>query len=251
MRSLLAVVAIVSGAYSPGTAPPEATSQPSSSGRVLHVGRGGIQAAVDRARPGDTIRVRRRTYRGRVEIRGASKRGVQLIGDGATIDGAVSVRDTAAIGLRGLTVTRGVVVDDVDRYVLDRVRVVGAGIVARRSPGGSITRVRVQGSPGAGISLATSPAQVRATRTFVRDVTVQANAVGIALDGVRAVTISRARVLGNATGVSAAGTRDAVLTDSDVRGSQVGVAIASSDLLLAGNRLQSNVTDVVNPPEPS
>ena len=83
MRSLLAVLAIVTGAYEPGTVPPESTPQPSSSGRVLQVGRGGIQAAVDRARPGDTVRVRRGTYRGRVEIRGASKRGVRLIGDRA------------------------------------------------------------------------------------------------------------------------------------------------------------------------
>ena len=122
MHSLLAVLAIVSGAYEPGTVPPESTPQPSSSGRVVHVGRGGIQAAVDRARRGDTVRIRRGTYRGRVEIRGASKRGVSLVGDGATIEGAVGVRDTAAVTLRGVTVTRGVGVDHVDRYVLDRLR---------------------------------------------------------------------------------------------------------------------------------
>ena len=249
MRSLLAVLAIVSGAYEPGTVPPESSPQPSSSGRVLHVGRGGIQAAVDRARPGDTIRVRRGTYRGRVEIRGASKRGVSLLGDRATIQGAVSVRDTAAVTLRGLTVTRGVGVDDVDRYVLDGLRLVGSGVAVRHSSGGTISRVLVRSAP-VGIALADSPAQLRATRTFVRDVTVQGNATGIALDAVRAVTVSRARVLGNATGVAATGAREAVLSDSDVSGSQVGVSLsAGTDLLLTGNRLQSNVTDVVHPPE--
>ena len=185
---------------------PSRRPQPSSSGRVVHVGRGGIQAAVDRARPGDTVRIRRGTYRGRVEIRGASKRGVRLIGDGATIDGAVGVRDTAAVTLRGVTVTRGVVVDHVDRYVLDRLRLRGTGVVVRRSSGGTISRVLVRSAP-VGISLADSPAAVRATRTFVRDVTVQGNATGIALDAVRAVTVSRARVLGNATGVAATAVR--------------------------------------------
>ena len=249
MRSLLAVLAIVSGAYEPGTVPPESSPQPSSSGRVLHVGRGGIQAAVDRARPGDTIRVRRGTYRGRVEIRGASKRGVRLLGDRATIQGAVSVRDTAAVTLRGLTVTRGVGVDDVDRYVLDGLRLVGSGVAVRRSSGGTISRVLVRSAP-VGIALADSPARLRAIRTFVRDVTVQGNATGIALDAVRAVTVSRARVLGNATGVAATAAREAVLSDSDVSGSQIGVSLsAGTDLLLSGNRLQSNVTDVVHPPE--
>ena len=249
MRSLLAVLAIVSGAYEPGTVPPESSPQPSSSGRVLHVGRGGIQAAVDRARPGDTIRVRRGTYRGRVEIRGASKRGVSLLGDRATIQGAVDVRDTAAVTLRGLTVTRGVRVHDVDRYVLDRLRLAGSGVAVRRSSGGAISRVLVRSAP-VGIALADSPARLRATRTFVRDVTVQDNATGIALDAVRAVTVSRARVVGNATGVAATAAREAVLSDSDVSGSQIGVSLsAGTDLLLSGNRLQSNVTDVVHPPE--
>jgi nitrous oxidase accessory protein NosD len=212
MHSLLAVLAIVSGAYDPGTVPPESMPQPRSSGRVVHVGRRGIQAAVDRARPGDTVRIRRGTYRARVEIRGASKRGVTLIGDGATIDGAVGVR--------------------------------GTGVVVRRSSGGTIARVLVRSAP-VGISLADSPAAVRATRTFVRDVTVQGNATGIALDAVRAVTVSRARVLGNATGVAATSVREAVLADSDITGSHVGVAVAAgSDLLLSGNRLRSNGSDV-------
>ncbi len=222
MRRAVAIAALAlaatapaagAGEYDPGTVPPEAAERPKPSGRVLHVGRGGIQAAVRRARPGDTIRVPRGTYRGAVEIRGASKRGVRLVGDGATLRGSITVRDTGWVTVRGLDVRGGVAVDRVDRYVLDRLRLTGGGIVVRRSAGGEIRRVHVQGSPGAGIALAASPPLVRAVRTFVRESTVRDGAVGISLDRVRAVTVSRVRMLRNAVGVSATDA-DVVLADN-------------------------------------
>src|SRR5215210_796027 len=129
MRSALAAVglALLAGAYDPGTVPPASTSQPAPSGRVLHVGRGGIQAAVERARAGDTIRIAPGTYRGRVEIRGASKRGLRIVGDRVTLRGAIAVRDTAAITIRGVRVVGGdIALHGVDRYVLDRLRVTGS-----------------------------------------------------------------------------------------------------------------------------
>jgi pectin methylesterase-like acyl-CoA thioesterase len=238
--ALLALLAppAVAGEYDPGTVPPEATRRPEPSGRVLRVGRDGIQAAVDRARAGDTIRVPRGSYRGPVEVRGASKRGLLLVGDGATIRGSLTVRDTAAITVRGVSVVGGsVLVRDVDRYVLDRVRVSGSagnGIDARRSPGGALTRVLARANAAAGIALGGSPPRVRAARTFVRDSTVEGNRVGIALDALRAVTISRVRVLGSATGVAARDVRDGVLTDSDIVGATM--PVAGDGLLVVGLR---------------
>jgi hypothetical protein len=199
----------------------------------VRVGRDGIQAAVDRARAGDTVRVPRGTYRGPVEIRGASKRGLRLVGDGATLRGTLTVRDTGAVRVQGIAVEgASVVLRDVDRYVLDRVRVSGSpgnGIDARRSPGGTITRVLARGNRGAGIALGGSPAGVRAVRTFVRESTVEDNRVGIALDALRAVTISRVRILGCATGVSATAVTDGVLTETDIRGATT--AVAGGELL--------------------
>jgi hypothetical protein len=253
MRSVVALAvaaAVAAGGYEPGSVPSEPAPRTAPSGRVLQVGHGGIQAAVDRAGPGDTIRLGPGTYRGPVEIRGASKRGVRLVGERATVRGTIRLRDSTAVAVRGIAVSGAVVVDGVDRYVLDGLRVSGGGVSVRRSAGGTIARVLAQGGTGPGIALTASPPQARATRTFVRDVTGRAHAVGIALDAVRAVSVSRARVLDNATGVAASRTRDAVVTDSDVRGSQVGVSISAGDLLLVGNRLQSNVIDVVDPPEP-
>jgi len=247
--ALAVVAAVVTGAYDPGSVPSEPAHAPKPSGRVLHAGRAGIQAAVDRARPGDTIRIAPGRYRGTVVVRGASKRGVRLLADRATLRGAVRVRDTASVAVRGLRVRGAVEVDGVDRPVLDGLRVEGGGVTVRRSPGGSIDRVLVRGSAGPGITIASTPSEVRAVRTFVRDVSVEANAVGIALDGVRAVTVTRARVLGNATGVTARDVRDGVLTDSDVQGSQVAIALTGApDLLLAGNRLRANVIDVAGAP---
>jgi nitrous oxidase accessory protein NosD len=256
MRRAIALAALIAGAYDPGTVPPESTSRPASSGRVLHVGRAGIQAAVDRARAGDTIRIARGTYRGAVEIRGASKRGLRMLGDGATIRGAVTVRDTGAITLRGISV-RGATVTlrAVDRYVLDRVRVTGgegAGIDVRRSRGGTIARVLASANHGAGIAVTGSPPQTRAVRTFVREVTVRDNTVGIVVDRARATTISRALILGNDLGVSLTGATDLVLTDNDIRSSGTGVTLdGGSNVLIADNRFLANRTDVhvLDPPE--
>jgi nitrous oxidase accessory protein NosD len=253
---LASVSPAVAGEYEPGTVPPESTSRPASSGRVLHVGRGGIQAAVNRARAGDTIRVAPGTYRGRVEIRGASKRGLRLVGDRATLRGAIVVRDTAAITIRGLGILGGgVTLRSVDRYALDRLRVSGsetAGIDVRRSRGGSITRVLASSNHGAGIGIAGSPALVRPVRTFVRDVTVQANTVGIAIDHADATTITRTRVLDNDMGVSLDGAGDLVLRDNDIRSSGIGIGLSGGrNLIIEGNRFLLNRTDVhvIDPPE--
>jgi hypothetical protein len=184
------------------------------------------------------VRVPRGTYRGPVEIRGASKRGLRLIGDGATLRGALTVRDTAAVRVQGIAVEgSSLVLRDVDRYVLDRVRVTGSagnGIDVRRSPGGTITRVLARANGAAGIAVGGSPPGVRAVRTFVRESTIEGNRVGIALDALRAVTISRVRILGGATGVSATAVRDGVLTDCDIRGAAT--PVAGGDLLVAGVR---------------
>jgi nitrous oxidase accessory protein NosD len=258
MRSSLVATGLVllalasparAGEYDPGTVPPESTSHPASSGRVLHVGRGGIQATVDRARAGDTIRVPPGRYRERVEIRGASKRGLRLVGDRAALHGAIVVRDTAAITIRGLSIVDGgVTLHGVDRYVLDRLRVTrseGAGIDVRRSTGGSITRVLARSHHGAGIAISRSPEQVRAVRTFVRDVTVQANTVGIAVDHARAITITRARVLDNAMGVSLNAAGDLVLRDNDIRSSGTGIGLSGGrNLLIEANRFLFNRIDV-------
>jgi hypothetical protein len=215
LLALLAAPALA-GEYEPGTVPPEPAAPATPSGRVLHAGRGGIQRAVDRARPGDTIRLARRTYRGDVEIRGASKRGVRLAGAGARLRGTITVRDTGSVTLRGLT-ARGVRLDRVDRYTLDGLRVsgsAGAGIDVRRSTGGAIRRVRAWGNRGPGIALRGAPARVRTVRTFIRESTVERNAVGIALDGAGAVTVDRVRVQRNAAGISATGATDLVVSDS-------------------------------------
>jgi nitrous oxidase accessory protein NosD len=92
----------------------------------------------------------------------------------------------------------------------------------------------------------------RAARTFVREVTVRGNTVGISVDRARATTISRARILDNDVGVSATGATDLVVRDNDIARSGVGLLISVPPApVLEANRMQSNVTDVqiIHPPE--
>jgi hypothetical protein len=263
MRRALSLAALVlaavappalAGEYDPGTVPPEASPRPPSSSRVLHVGRGGIQAAVDRARPGDTIRVPAGSYLGPVDIRGASKRGLRLVGDGARVRGTIRIRDTAAVTVRGFGITGAVVLDGVDGYVLEHLRVTGgesAAIDARRSPSGTIARVLVH-ADHAGIAVGYSRTIVRAKRTFVREVTVEGGHVGIALVHANAVTVSRARIIDNDVGISTIASTGVVLRDNDIRSSGVGVLLSGgAPPLMESNRFASNVTDVnvIQPPE--
>jgi hypothetical protein len=189
-----------------------------------------------------------------VEIRGASKRGLRLIGHGARVRGTIRVRDTAAITLRGFDITGAVELDRVDGFVVERLRVSGgesAAIDARRSPGGTIARVLVR-ADHAGIAVGYSRARVRARRTFVREVTVEGGLVGIALAHANAVTVSRARVVDNDVGISAIASTGVVLRDNDISSSGVGVLLSGAAPLMENNRFASNVTDVrvIRPPEP-
>jgi hypothetical protein len=193
-----------------------------------------IQAAIDRARAGDRIRVARGTYRERVQIRGASKRWLRLVGDprapgrvvldgagrrddGVLVDGADGVR------IEGITVRRfahdGVAVRDAARVTLTRLVATsngGAGLRLARARGAQVRRSLAYLNAEAGITVRGGAAGVRPVRSFVREVTAWGNRAGLTVATAGALTVSRSRWFDNGAGIVAAGATGLVVRDNDV-----------------------------------
>lgn len=202
--------------YPPPSHPGPLAGPPAGPHRTLSVcGRGGgrdcfarIQDAVDAARAGDTVQVPAGRWRESVTVRGSARRYVRLIGDpekpgrvilegagrrgvGVWVRGAdhVTVRGFAARGFR----TAGFAVSGADGVSLRDVVATGSGafgVRVTRSTGGVIADAHASGAARAGFAIAATPEQTRPRRTIVRRVGASGNAVGLAGDGMRHVTVT-------------------------------------------------------------
>jgi hypothetical protein len=206
-----------------------------------------IQRAVNRAKAGDTIRVRPGTYRERVNIKGPSKRYLKIIGDprrpsrvvlsgknsrptsvpnnGISINGAdkVTVNGLSALDYGGY----GFFVVNNDGYTFTNLiakRTGVYGLYAFNSVGGSMTNSVGAWTNDSGFYVGQTPPQTKPKRTIIRNVTAYGNVIGYSGTNSRYVTITKSRFYNNGLGIvpnaldseKYAPPEDNVISDNDV-----------------------------------
>jgi hypothetical protein len=232
----VAVAALAAGLLVPAAAPAQTPSYPEPSnpgkvvpapkgeGKTLRVCKRGckftrIQAAVNNAHKGDTVRVGKGTYREAVKVRGAKKSYLKLIGN---------PRKPAKVLLKGNSNKQnGVLVDGADKVTVRGfkaknyaangfffVNVVGYtardliaehtgvyGIYAFNSKGGTMRDSEAFYNNDAGFYIGQTPAQVKPVRSIVKNIDSWGNPLGWSGTNMRYVTITKSRFYNNATGL--------------------------------------------------
>jgi hypothetical protein len=209
--------------YPPPSNPGSVQKKPRGPFKTLRVGRNEryktIQAAVNAARAGDTIRVRPGVYRESVRISGARHRYLKIIGDPANpqrvvLDGegrrqnGITVNGADAVTLRGLKARRyranAFFVVNVTGYAMDRLiaeRPGTYGLYAFNSKGGSMTNSLSYYAADGAYYVGQTPRQTRPLRTIIRNVVGWGSVAGYTGTNSRYVTITRSKFFNNAIGI--------------------------------------------------
>jgi hypothetical protein len=210
-------------ASDPGKGPP-----PPARGGTLKVCKKGcrykrIQAAIDAAGKGTTIRVGKGIYREGLRIRGRGKHHLRLIGDARRPSNVV----LEGRGLRGARAQNGVLIDgadgvtvdgfharhfkgngffavDVDGYELTHLvaeQTGTYGIYAFNSKGGEMSSSEAFYNSDSGFYVGQTPPQTRPKRTILSNLTAWGNVLGYSGTNSRYVTITRSRFFNNGVGI--------------------------------------------------
>jgi len=228
-----AVIALAPAAqavdYPPPAKPTGGTGKPTGPFRTLKVCKGHkktcfptIQAAVNKAAPGDTIKVGHGIYKEGVRISGAKKRYIKLIGDpkapGKVVLEAKGMKKKVANGVlingadevtvNGFTArhftANGFFVTNVTGYTLTNLKafLVGVyGVYAFNSIGGTITNSEAAWNSDSGFYIGQTPPQTKPVRTIVRGIRAYGNVLGWSGTNMRYVTITASKFYNNGTGV--------------------------------------------------
>lgn len=235
IRNIVAA-ALAAGLLAPGAAlaqepsypeprdPGKVTAPPSVEGKTYRVCKQGckfrrIQAAVNKARKGDKVKVANGTYRESVRVSGAKKSYLRLVGNpkapgkvvlegrkrkqnGVFVVGAdrVTVRGFRAQNYRA----NGFFFTNVVGYTardLVAAKTGVYGVYAFNSKGGTMRDSEAYYHSDAGFYIGQTPAQDRPVRSIVRNVESWGNPIGFSATNMRYVTITGSRFYNNGIGV--------------------------------------------------
>jgi hypothetical protein len=181
-----------------------------------------IQAAVNAADAGDTVRVRRGRYREAVRISGRGKRYLKLIGDPrrpgrVVLDGrgrmqnGVFVTGADAVTVRGFKARRyranGFFFTSLNDYTMRDLiaeRTGVYGLFAFNTIGGTIRDSEAYYVADGAFYIGQTPPQDRPRRTMVRDVVGWGSAIGFSATNMRYVTVTDSRFYNNSIGMGIA-----------------------------------------------
>ncbi|HEY2603934.1 MAG TPA: hypothetical protein VGI67_20420 [Thermoleophilaceae bacterium] len=213
--------------YPPAKDPPGVQKAPKGPHHTLRVGKHAkfktIIAAVKAAKAGDTIRVAHGTYKGQVELSGAAKRYIQIIGDvkhpnkvivelkgqhgpaaqdGFFIQGADQVRVAGfqAQHYKG----NGFFALNVKGYKFDHdaAKFGGTyGFYAFNSLGGVMTADVGAWNNDSGFYIGQTPPQTKPTRSIASNLKAYGNVIGWSGTNMRYTTISKSQFWNNGTGI--------------------------------------------------
>ena len=179
-----------------------------------------IQKAVDKARAGDTIRVKDGTYREAVKISGSKKRYLKLVGNvkhpekvlllakgamqnGIWVNGSneVTVDGFMARGYKA----NGFFFTNLNGYTMNHLiaRQTGVyGLYAFNTIGGQILNSEAYYVNDGGFYIGQTPPQAKPIRTLVKNVDSWGSPLGFSGTNMRYVTITKSRFYNNALGIA-------------------------------------------------
>ena len=213
--------------YPPATDPGKGPKNPPKGGTLKVCKKGckykKIQAAVDAAGKGTTIRVGKGTYKEGIRILSATKDRVKLIGDarnpgnvvlegkglkGGPAQNGVQVNNADAVQINGFTARNykgnGFFVVNADGYKLTNLvaDTTGVyGIYAFNSKGGEMTNSEAFYNNDAGFYVGQTPPQTKPKRTTLRNVKAWGNVLGYSGTNSRYVTITKSKFFNNGVGL--------------------------------------------------
>lgn len=179
-----------------------------------------IQKAVDKAKAGDTIKVRNGTYREAVQIRGSKKRYLKLVGNvkdpskvllkaKGNMQNGVAVNEADEVTVEGFMArgykANGFFFTNLNGYSMNHLiaRQTGVyGLYAFNTIGGEILNSEAYYVNDGAFYIGQTPPQTSPVRTMVRNVKGWGSPIGFSATNMRYVTITKSKFFNNALGIA-------------------------------------------------